>query len=73
MDLGEYAEAKGVEPKPKTLAEWFEEHPSIRQQIIEGWTKGYPAPLMAAWLEDEHDWKVSSDYLGRWCKRVLGP
>jgi len=55
MTLDQWADDHGHAPHQPTIGQWLTERPDLREEIIDGWRRGYTAATIASYLQDKHD------------------
>lgn len=55
MTLDQWADDHGHAPHQPTIGQWLTERPDLREEIIDGWRRGYTAQTIASYLQDKHD------------------
>ena len=73
MPLDAFAADRGVTPEiPMTVGRWLEEHPDVRDEIIEGWKKGFPVSVISSYLQEEHDCPFTMPSIRGWLVVIAG-
>jgi len=73
MPLEAWADERGIIPQHRqTVGGWFDQHPEVRDEVVEGWKKGYAVKVIADYLAQEHDCPFSMQSVRGWLVVVAG-
>lgn len=73
MPLEAWADERGIQPDQQmTVGRWFEEHPDIRDEIVEGWKRGYSVKTIADYLAQEHECPFTMPSIRGWLVVIAG-
>ena len=67
VSLAEYVEGQTFVRKHPTN-DWFDAHPDIRDEVLEGYHKGYPLQHMYNWCKELHGFPLGKSSFDKWIK-----
>lgn len=73
MPLDDWAAERGIEPDTSiTIGQWLEERPDVREEVIQGWKRGYQANVITDYLTEKHGSPFKLPAVRGWLVVVCG-
>jgi hypothetical protein len=72
MTLDQWADDHGHTPGQPSIGQWLDERPELRDEIIDGWKRGYSARTLTDYLQQRHECPYTMPSIRGWLVVIAG-